>query len=149
MDARGARAMSGQLADARDLARGVARLLADLGAASIPEFTLKSGRRADVIALDPKGRVTIVEIKSSRADFRADGKWRGYLEFCDAFYFAVPKGFPLEILPPDTGLILADSWGGHVLRPADPGSLNAARRKALTLKFARTAASRLTANALG
>lgn len=135
--------MSGPLADARDLARGVMRLFADAGAASIPEFTLKTGRRADVIALDAKGRVTIVEIKSSRADFRADGKWRDYLDFCDAFYFAVPKGFPLQILPPDTGLILADAWGGHIVKPADPGQLNAARRKALTLRFARTAAGRL------
>ena len=131
------------LADAADIARGVMRLLADHDCTSLTEFTLKSGRRADVMALDAKGRFTIVEIKSGLADFRADRKWQEYLEFCDSFYFAVPKGFPLEVLPADTGLILADAWAGHILRPADPGTLAPARRKALTLRFARVAAGRV------
>ena len=138
---------TGPLADARDLARGVMRLLADHGEASLTEFTLKSGRRADVIALDEKGLITIVEIKSSRTDFQTDRKWQDYLDFCDRFYFAVPKGFPLEILPPETGLILADAWSGHIMRPADPGHLAPARRKALTLRFARAAAQRAMAAA--
>lgn len=131
------------LADAADIARGVMRLLADHDCTSLTEFTLKSGRRADVMALDAKGRFTIVEIKSGLADFRADRKWQDYLEFCDSFYFAVPKGFPLEVLPAGTGLILADAWAGHILRPADPGALAPARRKALTLRFARVAAGRV------
>ena len=137
----------GPLMDARDLARGVMRLLADHGEASLTEFTLKSGRRADVIALDDKGLITIVEIKSSRTDFQTDRKWQDYLEFCDRFYFAVPKGFPLDILPPETGLILADSWAGHILRPADAGTLAPARRKAMILRFARLAAQRAMAAA--
>lgn len=136
--------MSGTvLADAADIARGVMRLLADHDCTSLTEFTLKSGRRADVMALDAKGNFTIVEVKSGVADYRADRKWQDYLEFCDAFYFAVPKGFPLEILPADTGLILADAWAGHILRPADHGRLAPARRKALTLRFARVAGQRV------
>ena len=136
--------MSGTvLADAADIARGVMRLLADHDCTSLTEFTLKSGRRADVMALDAKGNFTIVEVKSGVADYRADRKWQDYLEFCDAFYFAVPKGFPLEILPADTGLILADAWAGHILRPAEHGRLAPARRKALTLRFARVAGQRV------
>src|SRR5688572_11582124 len=79
--------------------RGVRRLFAQLGHATLPEFILASGRRADVIALAPDGRLTIVEIKSSVADFRADQKWPDYRDFCDRFFFAIPETLPAEILP--------------------------------------------------
>jgi hypothetical protein len=123
--------------------RGVRRLFAQLGHVSLPEFTLGSGRRADVIALGPDGRLTIVEIKSSVADFRADQKWPDYEEFCDRFYFAVPETVPIEILPEDRGLIIADAFGAAVLREAQAHALAGARRKAVTLRFAHAAASLL------
>ncbi len=125
------------------LARGVTRALHDLGQASLTEFTLRSGRRVDVIALDPAGRLTIVEIKSSLEDFRADQKWREYLDYCDRFFFAVAENFPREVLPEDSGLMIADGYGATVLREAPLLPLAAARRRALVLRFARTAAQRL------
>ncbi|TVQ56265.1 MAG: DNA repair protein MmcB-related protein [Rhodobacteraceae bacterium] len=125
------------------LARGVCRLLIDAGAAPVTEFALPNGGRVDVIALDAAGVVTVVEVKASLSDFRADGKWPGYLPWCDAFYFAVDAGFPLEALPDDAGVILADAWGGEILRPAAPRPLAPARRRALTLRLARAAATRL------
>jgi hypothetical protein len=125
------------------LARGVCRSLMDRGAATLTEFTLASGRRADVIGLDPDGRVTIVEIKTSPADFRSDGKWPEYLDYCDRFYFAVPEGFPHDLLPSDHGLMIADAYEALVLRPSDERTINPARRRALTLRFARKAAQRL------
>ncbi len=125
------------------LARGVTRAMTQLGCVCLSEFTLKSARRVDVIALDRKGLFTIVEIKTSVADFRSDGKWQEYLPFCDHYYFAVPEDFPLEILPPDHGLMIADAYTAAIVREATPGSMNAARRKALTLRFARKAGSRL------
>jgi len=125
------------------LARGVTRALNDLGQASLTEFTLGSGRRVDVIGLDPGGRLTIVEIKSSLEDFRADRKWRGYLDYCDHFFFAVAENFPQEVLPEDGGLMIADGYGAVVLREAPLLPLAAARRRALTLHFARAAAQRL------
>ena len=123
--------------------RGVCRLLAEMDCASVTELTLKTGRRVDVIALDPKGQVTIVEVKVSVEDFRADTKWTEYLPFCDRFFFAVPTAFPDDMLPPETGLITADPYGAGIVRPAAEGTMNAARRKALTLRFARHAATRL------
>lgn len=130
---------------AQKLARGVGRLLRDLGYESLTEFTLRSGRRADLAGIDRKGRIAIVEIKSSVADFRADQKWPEYRDFCDLFYFAVPLDFPVEILPDDTGLILADAYSGDIARPAPehPKHLHASRRREVTLRFARTAAKRL------
>jgi hypothetical protein len=125
--------------------RGVRRLFARLGHATLPEFTLANGRRADVIALSPQGQLTIVEIKSSAADFRADQKWPDYEFFCDAFYFAVPEGLPLEIMPDDRGLIVADAFDAAVLREARRHTLSGARRKAVTLSFARSAAGTLHA----
>jgi hypothetical protein len=125
--------------------RGVRRLFAQLGHVSLPEFTLANGRRADVIALGPDGLLTIVEIKSSVADFRADRKWPNYEEFCDRFYFAVPETVPLEILPPDRGLILADSFGAAILREGRHHALAGARRKAVMLRFAHMAAGALHA----
>jgi hypothetical protein len=127
----------------RRLARGVARGFAQLGWTSLLEFRLRSGRRVDVIALAPDGTITVVEVKSSTADYRSDRKWQDYLAFCDRFFFAVPAEFPQHLLPGDCGLIVADPYGAEVLREAPVEKLPPARRKAMTLKFARTAAQRL------
>ena len=128
---------------ARLLARGVCRALGEHGLATLAEFTLSSGRRVDVMGLDRRGQVTIVEIKTSLEDFRSDQKWPEYLEFCDQFFFAVPEGFPQEVLPEDFGLLAADPYGAVILRESPTFRLNAARRKAQNLRFGLTAAERL------
>lgn len=125
------------------LARGVCRGFAEQGLVSLTEFALANGRRADVIALDGRGKLVIVEVKSSLADFRSDAKWPEYRDFCDHFYFAVAADFPRKVLPTDCGLILADAYGAVVERMAPEHALNAARRKAVTLRFAQAAARRL------
>lgn len=137
-----ARADNPAIDDARALMRGTARLLMDLGVAAIPEFTLPCGRRADLAGLGPKGEMVIVEIKSGVADFRADLKWPEYFGWCDRFFFAVSERFPAELLPGEAGLIIADGFGGAVVRDCPVRALAPARRKALTLKFARNAAER-------
>ena len=129
---------------ANDIARGVARLMRAHGLVGLPEVTLPNGRRADVMGLSEKGIIWFVEIKSGPADFRADAKWPDYREFCDYFFFAVASDFPLELLPPETGLLLADRFGGEIERPAPETPLPPARRRALTLRFARLAAERLS-----
>ena len=129
----------------RAVTRGTARLLVDMGQATLTEFSLATGRRVDVIGVDRTGLITIVEVKASVADFKGDHKWREYLDFCDAFYFAVAADFPRDLLPgePRCGLIIADRFGAEILREAAPEKLSAARRKAMTLRFARAAAQRL------
>ena len=127
------------------LARGVCRFLLESGAAPLTEFAPAPGRRVDVVALARDGAVIVVECKASVADFRADRKWAGYLEWCDAFYFAAPETVPLALLPEEEGVIRADAFGGEILRPARPRRLSPARRKALTLRIARAAAERLRA----
>lgn len=128
---------------AAEISRGVLRLLSAHGYAGVTEMTLANGRRADVAAIGPGGEITIVEIKSSIADFRSDQKWPEYRPFCDRFYFAVGHDFPQDLIPDETGLIVADAFGGAVLREPDCEKLVAARRKAVTLRFARLAAARL------
>jgi hypothetical protein len=125
------------------IARGASRCLLAHGFARLPELTLATGRRADLTALDAKGVIWIVEIKSSLADFRADQKWWAYRDYCDQFFFAVGPDFPVEVLPADTGLIIADKYGGELLRPATERKLSGARRKEVTQRFARVAALRL------
>jgi hypothetical protein len=125
------------------LARGVCRWMVDAGLAPVTEFSPAPGLRVDVIGLGPDGRIHIVECKASVADFRADAKWTGYLEWCDAFSFAVGPDFPAEILPPDAGLLIADDFHAEALRPGPVAPLAAARRRALTLRLARAAAQRL------
>ncbi|WP_444463206.1 MmcB family DNA repair protein [Rhodobacter capsulatus] len=125
------------------LARGVSRCLMDHGFACLAEVVPRPGLRVDVMALGRKGEIWVVECKSSRADFTADRKWQGYLDYADRFFWAVAPDFPTEILPEDTGLILADRFGAEILRMAPEARLAAPRRKAVTQGFARTAALRL------
>ena len=125
------------------IARGVARALAQRGLATLSEVALANGRRADILGLGRGGELVIVEIKSSVQDFRSDGKWREYREFCDRFYFAVPEQFPRGLIPEDCGLIVADGFGAAILREAPSAPLAAARRKAMTLRFAILGSERL------
>lgn len=125
------------------LARGVCRHLMDLGYAPLTEVTVKTGRRMDVLALGPKGELWCIEVKSCREDFASDAKWPDYLPFCDAFFFAVPSDFPLDLLPGEQGLMVADAWGAEILRHGPARSMAASRRKAMTLRFGRLAAERL------
>jgi hypothetical protein len=122
--------------------RGAWRLLGALGFAAASEVGLPNGRRADLMALGPRGQIAIVEVKSGIEDFRADFKWQEYRPFCDLFYFAVAPEFPQGELPDEPGLIVADGFGGAVVREAISAPLAAARRKALTLAFARLSAFR-------
>ena len=134
---------------ARDVARGVARLFFRGDMFAICEVPLPNGRRADMVAIDAKGRLLIVEIKVSRADLLADHKWADYLDYCDLFYWAVPAGFGLEPFDRDgfglgcAGLIVADRYDAEVIREAPCRPLAGARRRAETLRFARRAARRL------
>lgn len=125
------------------IARGVRRMLADRGIRSMLEFTLANGRRADLLGLNDDGEVTIIEVKSGIVDFRTDQKWRDYLEYCDRFFFAVGSDFPVQLIPVECGLIIADAFGAEIIRPAPLTKLAAARRKALVLRAALAAMARL------
>jgi hypothetical protein len=125
------------------LARGVGRVLHDHGLASILEVPLANGRRADLMGLTANGEIWIVETKSCVEDFAVDQKWPDYRAYCDRFFFAVTAEFPRELIPADVGLIVADGFGGAILRDSPLATLAGARRKAVTLLFARLAAQRL------
>ena len=125
------------------LARGVARHLSSLGFATVEELVPTRGLRVDVMALGPKGEIWVVECKSSRADFASDNKWQGYLAWADRFFWAVDDDFPTDLLPDETGLIIGDAYGGEIIRMGPETRLAAARRAALTRRFARHAARRL------
>jgi hypothetical protein len=134
---------------AQDVARGVTRLFFRHDQFALCEVPLPNGRRADMVALDGRGLLTIVEIKVSRADLMGDTKWPDYLDYCDRFYWAVPSGFALAPFdgaghgPDLSGLIVADRYDAAVIREAPLRKLAPARRKAETLRFARRAARRL------
>ena len=136
---------------AADVARGTTRLLLLHDLTAIAEVPLDGGRRVDLMALDARGQIVIVEIKVSRADLLGDGKWQDYLAHCDRFYWAVPAGFdasPLDtdaFLPERTGVIVADRYEAMIVRPAQTVAMPAPSRRRCTLAFARRAARRLTA----
>lgn len=126
------------------IARGACRYLRkSLDFVCVEELTLTTGRRVDIMAIGPKGELWVVECKSSRADFNADSKWGEYLDWCDRYFWAVDSDFPLDLLPEDTGLIMADAYGGELIRMGPETRLSGARRKALTLRIARNAMGRL------
>ena len=125
------------------LARGFCRALRQFDFVTVEELVPTPGLRVDVMALGPKGQVWIIECKSSRADFRADQKWQGYLEWCDRFFWAVDGDFPTDLLPEGSGLIIGDAYGAEILRMGPDTPLPSARRKVMVQKFARQAALRL------
>ena len=124
------------------LARGISRMLIDLGYAPLLELPLGNGRRADIVGLAANGELWIIETKSCLADFAVDQKWPDYLEYCDRFFFGVTEDFPRDLIPEFAGLIVADAFGGAVLRESPLRALAGARRKAITLSYARLAALR-------
>ena len=130
----------------RAVCRGASRHLRARGYAVVTEMRFANGRRGDIVALSPSGELLVVEVKSGLADYRIDGKWPDYRDYCDGFLFAIAPEFPREILPEDVGLIVADAWGGELLREAPRHPLGGARRKMLTIAFARLAAARLSAS---
>ena len=125
------------------LARGVCRHLRGHDFVTLEEFTPERGKRLDVMALGPRGELWVIECKSSRADFTSDAKWEGYLEWGDRYFWAVDEGFPTDLLPDGTGLIIADAYDAEILRMGPEVKLPPARRKAVTQRFARHAALRL------
>ncbi|ABD85950.1 MmcB family DNA repair protein [Rhodopseudomonas palustris] len=125
------------------IARGTARLLHALGFSCVGELPLPSGRRADLVGLNGRGEIWIVEIKSSLEDLRADSKWPDYRAHCDRLFFAFTQDLPCEIFPGDTGLIVADGYGAHLHCEAPEHRLAAPTRKLMTLRFAIAAAQRL------
>lgn len=134
--------------ESQDVRRGVCRWLVRAGVMPITEASLGCGRRADVMGLDSAGRLTLVEIKVSLADLRGDAKWPEYLEWCDRFFWAVPHPLAASLseerfAPARTGILVADRFDAAQLREAPWAPIAAARRKAQTLRFARTAAIRL------
>jgi hypothetical protein len=125
------------------IARGTARLLRSLGFSCISELPLPSGRRADLVALNARGDIWIVEIKSSLEDLRADHKWQDYRVHCDRLFFAFTQDLPCEIFPAETGLIVADAYGAHMHCEAPEHRLPAPTRKLMTVTFAMVAAQRI------
>ena len=125
------------------LARGVCRHMLSHNFVSVEELVPTPGLRVDVMALGPRGEVWVIECKSGRADFQSDHKWQGYLDWCDRFFWAVDADFPTELLPEDTGLIIADAYGAEIIRMGPEDRLAAARRKVMMQKIARHAARRL------
>ncbi|MDF0603906.1 MmcB family DNA repair protein [Psychromarinibacter sp. C21-152] len=124
------------------LARGVCRHLLSHDFVTVEELVPAPGLRVDVMALGPKGEIWVVECKSSRADFQTDRKWQGYLEWCDRYFWAVDEAFPTELLPEETGLIVADAYDAEIVRMGPETKLAGARRKTMLQKFARHAALR-------
>ncbi len=132
-----------QSATAAAVQRGAGRMLLNAGFASISELSLANGRRADLIAVNAKGEIWIIEIKSSPADYLSDHKWREYMAYCDRFYFAIPADMDPGLIDETAGLMIADAWGAEIIREASEARLSGARRKAVTLLLARSASLRL------
>lgn len=129
----------------REVTRGARRYLRACGFAVIGEAPLPNGRRVDLVALSPDGALRIVEVKSSREDFRADQKWWEYRDYCDRFYFAAPAALGGDLFPADAGLIVADAHGALLVREAPVLRLAPARRRAMLIRFGALAAERYCA----
>ena len=125
------------------ISRGVMRHFAQIGLSSLSEFSPTRGLRVDIVALGPSDEIWIVECKSGKNDFKSDNKWHNYLDWCDRYFWAVAAEFPIDILPSDTGLIIADPYDASILREASLNKVSVARRKKLIKSIAKSACNRL------
>ena len=125
------------------IARGVMRHFAQIGLSSLSEFSPARGLRVDIITLGMANEIWIVECKSCQSDFKSDKKWQNYLDWCDRYFWAVDANFPIDILPPDTGVIIADAYDASILREAPLNKLSVARRKKIIKSIAKSACNRL------
>jgi|TARA_B100001094_G_scaffold125966_1_gene122067 hypothetical protein len=125
------------------ITRGVMRHFTQIGLSSLSEFSPTKGLRVDIVAIGLSDEIWIVECKSSQGDFKSDKKWQNYLDWCDRYFWAVDAKFPINILPSDTGLIIADAYDASIFREAPLNKLSAARRKKITKSIARSACNRL------
>ena len=126
------------------ITRGASHYIQNMGYATLREFILPNGRRADLAGIDRKGRVVIAEVKSCKSDFVVDTKWESYEEYCDEFFFVVDEDFPIELFPAGYGILIADGFTAAERAPSRiTPPLSPSRRKALTLRFGRQAAHRL------
>ena len=125
------------------ITRGVMRHFAQIGLSSLSEFSPARGLRVDIITLGMSNEIWIVECKSCQSDFKSDKKWQNYLDWCDRYFWAVDANFPIDILPPDTGVIIADAYDASILREAPLNKLSVARRKKIIKSIAKSACNRL------
>tara|TARA_B100000965_G_scaffold106749_1_gene88081 strand:- start:85 stop:519 length:435 start_codon:yes stop_codon:yes gene_type:complete len=125
------------------IARGVMRHFSQIGLSSLSEFSPARGLRVDIITLGMANEIWIVECKSCQSDFKSDKKWQNYLDWCDRYFWAVDANFPIDILPPDTGVIIADAYDASILREAPLKKLSVARRKKIIKSIAKSACNRL------
>ena len=145
-------AASADLRAALTVARGICRLFARNDIWCLAEMPLRNGRRADLMGVDAKGRIVIVEIKVSRADLLGDGKWPDYMAHCDRFYWGLPPSLDRACLegegfmPHACGVIVADGYDAEIVRPAPALPLAAARRRVEVERLARAALRRQLVN---
>jgi hypothetical protein len=138
---------------AQAVARGICRLFARNDIWAPPEMPLRIGRRADLMGIDPRGHIVIVEIKTARGDLLGDTKWPDYLEFCDRFYWGLSPELDRACLegpdfrPRCCGVIVADEYDAEIVRPSPTQPLSAARRKAEVERLARAGLRRLGTSA--
>ncbi len=125
------------------LTRGVCHLFGNLGFATLKEFKLPNRRRVDVIAMNPKGNFSIIEVKSTVGDYKTDNKWLEYLPYCQRFYFAVPYNFPTDILPKECGVIVADAFDAAIKKESFCSELNPTRHRHLLIRFGHVAGHRI------
>ena len=125
------------------IARGVMRHFAQIGLSSLSEFSPAKGLRVDIITLGMSNEIWIVECKSGQSDFKSDKKWQNYLEWCDRYFWAVDANFPIDILPTQTGVIIADAYDASILREAPLNKLSPVRQKKIIKSMAASACNRL------
>ncbi len=125
------------------IARGVMRHFDQIGLSSLSEFSPIKGLRVDIITLGMSNEIWIIECKSGQSDFKSDRKWHNYLDWCDRYFWAVDANFPIDILPINTGIIIADAYDASILREAPLNKLSPARQKKVIKSIAKSACSRL------
>ena len=121
----------------------IARSYYGQGDGVLREFKLSNRRRVDLVTVNDKGWIMIIEIKSSAEDFRSDKKWGVYVDWADQFYFGVAYNFPIDILPKEHGILTTDGFDVYQVQPSPVHKLNGSRRNTLVRRLAKASMRRI------
>ena len=126
----------------RKILQKTMQLLISKGFKIITEFALPNKKRVDIIGINTKKEIVIVEVKSNKNNFKNDNKLKKYLKYCNYFYFSCNEEIKDICISKKVGIILYNSKNIEISRYSKYRKLSELIKNKIIYNFALSAASK-------